>query len=146
MTYTDAKRAEYPQQDETALLIDFAAEVLARREFAATGHASMTWGEWIGNRAETRESRMEPYLETARRLSAIGMLTWPTTETTGITWTVEGPGQIRGLNAAPSLDWIQPFGRNSQGAVGYFRACATTGQPCRLSWSFGPRKGGLNGG
>ncbi|HEX9226479.1 MAG TPA: hypothetical protein VF885_07445 [Arthrobacter sp.] len=142
MTYTEAKRAEYPPQDEKALLIEFAAEMLARRKFAATGHAGVSWENWIGTE-DTRQERMEPYIATAENLAALGMLSWPDTETPGITWTVEGPGQMRGLNAAPALDWIQPFGRNPKKAIAYFRACRTTSQPCRLTWSF-PATKGLN--
>lgn len=141
MTYTEAKRAEYPQQDEKALLIEFAAQVLARRKFDATGHAGVSWEDWIGTDEDTREERMEPFLAHAAALAELRMLSWPDTETPGSAWTVEGPGQIRGLNAAPALDWIQPFGLNAKGAIAYFRACRTTGQPCRLSWSFRPKKG-----
>jgi hypothetical protein len=141
MTYTEAKRAEYPPQDEKVLLIDFTAELLARRKFAATGHPGVTWDNWIGTDADTREERMEPFIAHAKNLAAVGMLSWPDTETPDVGWTVEGPGQIRGLNAAPALDWIQSFGRNPKKAVAYFRACRTTGQPCRLTWSFPAKKG-----
>lgn len=141
MTYTEAKRAEYPTQDETALLIKFAAELLARRKFAETGDIGESWDDWIGNRAETREERMEPFASHAASLSALGMLTWPSTETMGIGWVVEGPGQMRGLKAAPALDWTTTFGREAVKAVAYFRACNLTGQPCRLKWSFGPLVG-----
>ena len=143
MSYTEAKLAEYPPQDEAKLLIDFAAELLARRTFATTGHSGMSWDDWIGADRDTREERMEQFVAHAAALSAVGMLSWPDVETLGIGWTVEGPGPMRGLNAAPALDWIQPFGRNPKEAIAYFRACRTTGQPCRLSWSF-PAKKGLN--
>lgn len=141
MTYTEAKLAEYPQQHESRLLIELAAEVMARRKFAETGHSGVSWEDWIGTDQDTREERMEPFIGHASNLSAIGMLSWPRAETPGITWTVAGPGQHRGQNAAPALDWIKPFARNAKRAVAYFRACNTTGQPCRLSWSFTPKKG-----
>ncbi|HEX9229909.1 MAG TPA: hypothetical protein VF885_25200 [Arthrobacter sp.] len=141
MTYTEAKRAEYPPQDEAVLLIEFTAELQARRKFAATGHAGVSWENWIGADEETRSERLEPFTAQAAALSDLGMLSWPDTETPGIGWTVEGPGQMRGLNAAPALDWIQTFGRNPKKAVAYFRACRTTGQPCRLTWVFVPKKG-----
>lgn len=143
MGYTEAKRAEYPKQGEAQLLIEFTAELLARCKFEATGHAGTSWDDWIGNRAEIREKRMEPFVVHAEALSGLGMLTWPGSETPGISWLVEGAGQYRGMNAAPQLDWIQTFGPNSKRAVTYFRACTLTGQPCRLTWSF-PQKKGLN--
>jgi hypothetical protein len=133
MTYAKAKLAEYPDQDEAVLLINFAAELLARRTFAVVGDIREPWNDWIGNRQETREERMEPFITHAANLAAVGMLTWPRKETPGIGWMVEGLGQMRGLNAAPALDWIQPFGRNPKRAVAYFRACRLTGQPCRLT-------------
>ena len=140
MTYTEAKRAEYPPQDEKALLIEFAAELLARRKFAANGHSGVSWENWIGDE-DTREERMEPFLAHAGNLAGLGMLSWPDIETPGIVWAVEGPGHSRGQNAAPELDWVQPFGFNAKRAVAYFRACRTTGQPCRLSWAFRAKKG-----
>jgi sugar phosphate isomerase/epimerase len=141
MTYTEAKRAEYPPQDEKRLLIGFTAELLARRKFESAGHAGVNFEDWIGADKDAREERMEQFTAHAETLAALGMLTWPDTETPGFGWTVEGPGQMRGLNAAPALDWIQPFGRNPKKAIAYFRACRTTGQPCRLSWSFSAKKG-----
>jgi hypothetical protein len=101
----------------------------------------LSWNDWIGNRAETREERMEPFVAHAASLAALGMLSWPQAETMGIGWTVEGPGQYRGMNAAPTLDWVKLFGRNAKKAVTYFRACRSTDQPCRLAWSFLPKKG-----
>lgn len=139
MTYSEAKLTEYPPQYERALLINFAAELLARRKFAETGHSGVSWDDWIGNDEDTREERMEPSIGHASSLSAIGMLSWPQAETPGIIWTVEGPGQYRGANAAPALDWVKPCARNAMRAVAYFRACNMIGQPCRLSWSFTPK-------
>jgi hypothetical protein len=143
MSYSEAKRAEYPPQDEAALLITFTAELLARRKFEATGHSGVSWDDWIGTDEGTREERMEPFVTHAANLSAVGMLSWPETETAGICWAVDGPGHDRGKDAAPSLNWIQPFGRNPKKAIAHFRACRTTGQPCRLTWWF-PAEKGLN--
>lgn len=137
MIYTEAKLAEYPPQDEAALLLSFAAELLARRKFADTAHSGTAWGDWIGNGAETREWRMEPFVAHAANLAAVGMLTWPDW-TDSIVWTVEGPGEDRGPDAAPALDWIQTFARNTRDALTYFRTCTAQGEPCRISWSFPP--------
>jgi hypothetical protein len=141
MTYSQAKLAEYPPQDEAELLIEFTTELLARRKFAATGHAGVSWDEWIGADEDTREERMGSYRVHALVLAGLGMLAWPDIETPDVGWTVQSPGQLRGLNAAPALDRIVTFGRDAKGAVDYFRACATVGQPCRLEWSFAPKKG-----
>jgi len=137
MTYTQAKLAEYPKQDEDDLLVAFAAELLARRKFADTAHSVTTWGDWIGNRAETREERMEPFVAHAANLAAVGMLIWPDW-TESIVWTVEGPREDRGQDAAPASDWIQTLDRNSRNAVTYFRTCTANGEPCRLTWAFPP--------
>ncbi|QOD05865.1 hypothetical protein [Pseudarthrobacter sp. BIM B-2242] len=144
MTYSQAKRAEYPDQDEASLLAEFTAELLARRKFAETGHPGTTFDDWIGSDDATRQERMEKFRAHANSLAALGMLSWPTIETPDVGWAVEGPGQIRGMKAAPALDWVQPFGRNAKRAITYFRACRTTGQPCRLSWAFSTRKNGLS--
>jgi hypothetical protein len=147
MTYTEAKRAEYPKQDETALLIEFTAEMLARRKFQATGHASVSWIDWIGNHEEVRGINMAPYRAHAAALAELGMLSWPDSETPDAGWIVQAAGQYRGTIAAPQLDRIYTFGRDAVGAVNYFRALVLTGVPCRIEWSFAltTRKAGING-
>lgn len=144
MTYSADKLAEYPPQTEYTLLVEFTAELLARRKFASTGHAGTAFEDWIGRDPEIRAERMEKFTAHAESLAALGMLSWPTVETADASWIVEGPGQYRGTKAAPALDWVQPFGRNAKRAVEYFRACHTTGQPCRLSWAFSDKKKGLS--
>ncbi|MET4144075.1 hypothetical protein [Arthrobacter sp. UYCo732] len=139
MTYSEAKSAEYPPQEENQLLTEFAAELLARRTFAVVGDIRESWNDWIGNRQETREERMEPFVTHAANLAAVGMLTWPQKETPGIGWTVQKPGEYRGMNAAPALDRITLFGQDAGKAISYFRACRTTDQPCRLEWAFAPK-------
>lgn len=136
MTYTEAKRAEYPPQDEAELLIEFTTELLARRKFAATGHAGVSWDEWIGADEDTREDRLSAYRIHALVLAGLGMLAWPETETRDVSWTIESAGQYRGLNAAPALDRIVTFGRDAKAAVTYFRALTLVSQPCRLTWAF----------
>lgn len=141
ITYTEAKRAEYPPQDENQLLIEFTTELLARRKFAETGHAGVSWDEWIGADEDTREERLDSYRAHVLALANLGMLAWPKTETPDVGWTVQNPGEYRGMNAAPALDRIVTFGRDAKGAVAHFRACATVGKPCRLEWSFRVQKG-----
>jgi hypothetical protein len=141
MTYTEAKRAEYPPQDEAELLIEFTTELLARRKFAATGHAGVSWDEWIGADEDTREDRLSPYRVHALVLAGLGMLAWPETETPDVGWTVQSPGVYRGLNAAPALDRIVTFGRDAKAAIDYFRACIRVGQPCRLEWAIRTQAG-----
>lgn len=136
MTYTEAKRAEYPPQDEKTLLIEFAAEMLARRKFAATGHAGVSWENWIGTDEDTRQERMDPYRAHAAALAELGMLSWPDTETPNAGWIVQAAGQYRGMKTAPQLDQIYTFGRDASGSVNFFRALVLTGVPCRLEWSF----------
>jgi hypothetical protein len=140
MTYAEAKRAEYPPQDEAELLIEFATELLARRKFAATGHAGLSWGEWIGTDRDTREERMDSYRAHVLVLAGLGMLAWPDIETPDVGWTVQKAGEYRGMNAAPALDRIVTFGRDAKAAVDYFRACTTVGQPCQLEWAFQSKK------
>lgn len=144
MTYTEAKRAEYPPQDEAELLIEFTTELLARRKFAATGHPGVSWDQWIGTDEDTREDRLSAFRIHALVLAGLNMLGWPETETQDVGWVIQSPGHYRGLNAAPALDRIVTFGRDAKAALDYFRACATVDQPCRLSWSFatpGPGRG-----
>ncbi|GAA4034082.1 hypothetical protein GCM10023063_17530 [Arthrobacter methylotrophus] len=141
MTYAEAKRAEYPPQDEAELLIEFTTELLARSKFAATGHAGVSWDEWIGTDEDTREDRLSAYRVHSLVLAGLGMLAWPETETRDVSWIIESPGHYRGLSAVPALDRIVTFGRDAKAAVAYFRACTTVGQPCRLSWSFAQAPG-----
>jgi hypothetical protein len=141
MTYSHAKLAEYPPQDEAELLIEFTTELLARRKFADTGHAGVSWDQWIGADEDAREDRLSSYRIHALALHHLGMITWPDIETPDVGWTVQKPGEYRGMNAAPALDRIVTFGRDAKAAVDYFRACATVGQPCRLSWSVAQASG-----
>jgi hypothetical protein len=141
MTYSQAKLAEYPPQDEAELLIEFTAELLARRKFAATGHSGLPWENWIGTDEDAREERLSSYRIHVLALHDLGMLAWPDIETPDVGWTVQKPGEYRGMNAAPALDRIVTFGRDAKAAVGYFRACTTVGQPCRLEWAYGRSPG-----
>lgn len=141
MTYSQAKLVEYPPQDEAELLIEFTTELLARRKFADTGHPGVSWDQWIGTDGDIRGERLSQYRTHALALASLGMLTWPDIETPNTRWTVQKPGEYRGMNAAPALDRIVAFGRDATGAVEYFRSCTTVGQPCRLQWAFRTQQG-----
>lgn len=138
MRFTKEKLAEYPPQDETQQLIEFTTEHLARRNFKANVHTGYSWTEWLerGTQDE-QDARLEPFREIAEHLYKSGLLQWPeTTAEPEIGWYVEGPGQTRGPDAAPELDWIQTYGLNAEEALTYFRACVATNVPCRIRWSF----------
>lgn len=136
MGYTEAKLAEYPIQDEQELLIEFSAQFMARLEYKATAHAGISWEAWLDGDPCGGHDRLEPFRESARRLSGMGMLTWPEATTDpSVSWTIEGPGRSRGPGRAPELDWILTFGRATAKAVTYSRSLTLTGVPHRLSWS-----------
>lgn len=75
MGYTEAKLAEYPVQDEQELLIEFSAQFMARLEYKATAHAGVRWEAWLDGDPFGGHDRLEPFRESARRLSGMGMLT-----------------------------------------------------------------------
>lgn len=140
MTFSDAQHEQYPPQDEATLLLDFSAELLARRKFDATGHAGKSFEDWIGTDPDTRDERMEKFRAHAENLAAMRMLSWPATETPGIVWAVEGPSRCGGPGWEPGADWAQPYNFNAKRAIELFRLCRATGQPCRISWAFTGRR------
>lgn len=136
MDYTEEKLAQYPEQDEQQLLVEFAAQVLARHQYEANGHAGVSWTEWLGS-TDGLESRLVPYREQTAQLAALGMLVWPArTEGPRVRWIIERPGRDSAKDVAPELDWIDTFGMDAAAALEMFRACRTLGRPVRLSWQF----------
>jgi hypothetical protein len=140
--YTEAKRAEYPKQDEQELLTEFTAELMARLEYGATAHAGVSWEAWLdGGSFGGPHDRLEPFRETAKRLASLGMLTWPEdTRDAGVGWTVQYPGRSRGAGRAPELDYIHLCGTKPEDAMAYARALTLTGVPNRLVWQFSSRE------
>ena len=123
-----------PEQYEQRELIEFAAQMLARRRYETSGHPGISWERWLGDPGDL-EGRLVPYRRDAENLASLGMLAWPE-DTPGVLWAVVERDHDDATD--PAYESLTPFSTRPRAAVRHLRGCRKEGRTRQLKWWFVP--------